>query len=93
MRGCERPSATWSGCSESPGRGAGRGARAGPQRLPRRLEYCGLTAAGCGALAAALRDKPDVKELVLSNNELGDAGVRELVRSLAAGPGALETLK
>ncbi|XP_016049544.1 ribonuclease inhibitor isoform X2 [Erinaceus europaeus] len=57
------------------------------------LEYCGLTAAGCGALAAVLRDKPDVKELVLSNNELGDAGMRELVRSLAAGPSALETLK
>lgn len=57
------------------------------------LEYCNLTAAGCEALARVLRVKPDFKELVVSNNTIGEAGTRELCRGLAESSCQLETLK
>ncbi|XP_012892557.1 PREDICTED: ribonuclease inhibitor-like, partial [Dipodomys ordii] len=60
---------------------------------PCRLEYCGLTAAGCESLAAALRAKPDFKELVVSNNDLHEAGVRTLCQGLKESACRLETLK
>ncbi|KAM4845512.1 ribonuclease inhibitor isoform 1-T2 [Thomomys bottae] len=57
------------------------------------LEYCRLTAASGDALAAVLRAKPDFKELVVSNNDLGEAGVRVLCRGLKEAACQLETLK
>ncbi|XP_063190566.1 NACHT, LRR and PYD domains-containing protein 6 isoform X2 [Chroicocephalus ridibundus] len=51
-----------------------------------RLGCCNLTAAGCGALAAALGSLPTLAQLDLSDNPLGDGGVRELCTALA-GPG------
>lgn len=41
---------------------------------------------GCGALAAALGSLPALAQLDLSDNPLGDGGVRELCTALA-GPG------
>ncbi|XP_008591683.1 PREDICTED: ribonuclease inhibitor [Galeopterus variegatus] len=57
------------------------------------LEYCNLTAASCEPLAAVLRAKPDFKELVVSNNPLGEAGVRVLCQGLADSACLLETLR
>ncbi|XP_069857372.1 ribonuclease inhibitor-like [Dipodomys merriami] len=57
------------------------------------LEYCGLTAAGCESLAAVLRAKSDFKELVVSNNDLHEAGVRTLCQGLKESACRLETLK
>ncbi|XP_074442810.1 NACHT, LRR and PYD domains-containing protein 6 isoform X3 [Larus michahellis] len=51
-----------------------------------RLGCCNLTAVGCGALAAALGSLPALAQLDLSDNPLGDGGVRELCTALA-GPG------
>nr|XP_055156828.1 ribonuclease inhibitor isoform X2 [Nyctereutes procyonoides] len=57
------------------------------------LEYCNLTAASCESLASALRNKQHFKELVVSNNEIGEAGVRVLCRGLVESACQLETLK
>ncbi|XDV19691.1 hypothetical protein PO909_025119 [Leuciscus waleckii] len=41
------------------------------------LEECGVTDEGCAALASALRSNPShLRELSLSKNKLGDAGVK-----------------
>ncbi|XP_027388694.1 ribonuclease inhibitor isoform X2 [Bos indicus x Bos taurus] len=58
-----------------------------------RLEYCSLTAASCEPLAAVLRATRDLKELVVSNNDIGEAGVQALCRGLAESACQLETLK
>ncbi|XP_017898553.1 PREDICTED: ribonuclease inhibitor isoform X1 [Capra hircus] len=57
------------------------------------LEYCNLTAASCEPLAAVLRATRDLKELVVSNNDIGEAGVQVLCRGLAESACQLETLK
>nr|XP_035939536.1 ribonuclease inhibitor isoform X1 [Halichoerus grypus] len=57
------------------------------------LEYCHLTAASCEALASALRAKRRFRELAVSNNEVGEAGVRLLCRGLADSACQLEALK
>ncbi|KAM9223686.1 NACHT, LRR and PYD domains-containing protein 6 [Leptosomus discolor] len=51
-----------------------------------RLGCCNLTAAGCRDLTAALSTMPSLAQLDLSDNPLGDGGVRELCGALA-GPG------
>uniref|UniRef100_A0A8C1PNR7 Uncharacterized protein n=1 Tax=Cyprinus carpio TaxID=7962 RepID=A0A8C1PNR7_CYPCA len=44
-----------------------------------RLRDCGVTDEGCAALASALRSNPShLRELDLSENELGDSGVKLL---------------
>ncbi|XP_048217085.1 ribonuclease inhibitor isoform X1 [Perognathus longimembris pacificus] len=58
-----------------------------------RLEYCGLTADSCKPLASVLRVKPEFKELVVSNNDLHEAGVRMLCQGLKESTCQLETLK
>lgn len=58
-----------------------------------RLEYCKLSAAGCEPLAAVLRAKPGLKELALSNNDLGEAGVRALCAALRDAAPQLEVLR
>ncbi|XP_049748948.1 ribonuclease inhibitor isoform X2 [Elephas maximus indicus] len=58
-----------------------------------RLEYCNLTAASCEPLAAVLPAKLGLRELVLSNNDLGEAGVQVLCRGLLGATCPLETLK
>ncbi|XP_023397977.2 ribonuclease inhibitor isoform X3 [Loxodonta africana] len=57
------------------------------------LEYCNLTAASCEPLAAVLPAKLGLRELVLSNNDLGEAGVQVLCRGLLGATCPLETLK
>ncbi|XP_048217086.1 ribonuclease inhibitor isoform X2 [Perognathus longimembris pacificus] len=57
------------------------------------LEYCGLTADSCKPLASVLRVKPEFKELVVSNNDLHEAGVRMLCQGLKESTCQLETLK
>uniref|UniRef100_A0A672LEX4 Uncharacterized protein n=1 Tax=Sinocyclocheilus grahami TaxID=75366 RepID=A0A672LEX4_SINGR len=43
------------------------------------LRYCGVTDEGCAALASALRSNPShLRELYLSQNKLGDLGVKLL---------------
>lgn len=58
-----------------------------------RVEYCNLTAASCEPLAAVLRAKRELRELMVSNNDLGDAGVRALCRGLAGSASPLEALR
>uniref|UniRef100_A0A673TGS6 Ribonuclease/angiogenin inhibitor 1 n=1 Tax=Suricata suricatta TaxID=37032 RepID=A0A673TGS6_SURSU len=57
------------------------------------LEYCNLTAASCEPLAAALRAQRHIKELAVSNNDIGEAGVRALCQGLVDSACQLETLK
>ncbi|XP_029412680.1 ribonuclease inhibitor isoform X2 [Nannospalax galili] len=57
------------------------------------LEYCNLTATSCEPLATVLRAKPDFKELVLSNNDLHEAGVHTLCQGLKDSACQLELLK
>ncbi|XP_077629512.1 ribonuclease inhibitor [Crocuta crocuta] len=57
------------------------------------LEYCNLTAASCEPLAAALRAQRHFKELAVSNNDIGEAGVRALCQGLVDSACQLETLK
>lgn len=58
-----------------------------------RVEYCNLTAASCEPLAALLRAKREFRELMVSNNDLGDAGVRALCRGMADSASPLESLR
>ncbi|XP_053251326.1 ribonuclease inhibitor [Podarcis raffonei] len=46
------------------------------------LEYCELSAENVEALSSALRTKPSLKELNLSNNKLGDAAVKQLCQGV-----------
>ncbi|XP_052051841.1 ribonuclease inhibitor isoform X2 [Apodemus sylvaticus] len=57
------------------------------------LEYCNLTATSCEPLASVLRVKAGFKELVLSNNDLHEAGVQILCQGLKDSACQLETLK
>ncbi|XP_036024149.1 ribonuclease inhibitor isoform X2 [Onychomys torridus] len=57
------------------------------------LEYCNLTATSCEPLASVLRVKPDFKEIVLSNNDLQEAGVQMLCQGLKDSACQLESLK
>ncbi|CAO2583846.1 Ribonuclease inhibitor [Lemmus lemmus] len=57
------------------------------------LEYCNLTATSCEPLASVLRAKADFKELVLSNNDLHEAGVQMLCQGLKDSTCQLESLK
>ncbi|XP_075568307.1 NACHT, LRR and PYD domains-containing protein 6 [Pelecanus crispus] len=60
------------------------GLRCGARQLQAlRLGCCNLTATGCKDLAAVLRTMPSLVQLDLSDNPLGDGGVRELCRALA----------
>jgi len=44
-----------------------------------RLMDCGVTDEGCVALASALRSNPShLRDLNLSDNKLGDSGVKQL---------------
>jgi len=44
-----------------------------------RLSVCGVTDEGCVALASALRSNPShLRHLDLSDNKLGDSGVKQL---------------
>ncbi|CAM4566206.1 unnamed protein product [Lepidochelys olivacea] len=47
-----------------------------------RLEYCCITGAGCGDLAAVLRTSQSLTELDLNGNPLGDSGVQRLCEGL-----------
>jgi len=58
-----------------------------------RLWECGVTDEGCVALASALRSNPShLRELNLSDNKLGDSGVKQLSDLLANHHCKLETL-
>lgn len=46
------------------------------------LQNCSLTEAGCGVLPSTLRSLPTLRELHLSDNPLGDAGLRLLCEGL-----------
>ncbi|KAI5278572.1 ribonuclease inhibitor isoform X2 [Manis pentadactyla] len=46
------------------------------------LQNCSLTEAGCGVLPRMLRSLPTLRELHLSDNPLGDAGLRLLCEGL-----------
>ena len=51
-----------------------------------RLCRCGVTDEGCAALASALRSNPShLRELSLSENKLGDSGVK-LFSAVLANP-------
>uniref|UniRef100_A0A8D1ARE9 Ribonuclease/angiogenin inhibitor 1 n=1 Tax=Sus scrofa TaxID=9823 RepID=A0A8D1ARE9_PIG len=57
------------------------------------LEYCRLTAASCEPLASVLRATRALKELTVSNNDIGEAGARVLGQGLADSACQLETLR
>nr|KAF6267981.1 ribonuclease/angiogenin inhibitor 1 [Pipistrellus kuhlii] len=57
------------------------------------LEYSNLTADSCEALAALVRAKPELKDLGVSNNDIGEAGARMLCRGLADSTCPLESLR
>ncbi|KAM5316827.1 ribonuclease inhibitor isoform 2-T2 [Glossophaga mutica] len=57
------------------------------------LQYCSLSAASCEPLAAALRARRELRELVLNNNDFGEAGARTLCQALADSACLLESLK
>ncbi|XP_037373213.1 ribonuclease inhibitor [Talpa occidentalis] len=56
------------------------------------LQCCDLTAASCERLVSAMGTKPGFRELVLTHNQIGEAGARALCRGLAAAPCQLELL-
>lgn len=49
---------------------------------PDSLQNCCLTEAGCGTLPDVLRSLPTLRELYLSYNPLGDAGLQLLCKGL-----------
>ncbi|KAK3506125.1 hypothetical protein QTP70_018025, partial [Hemibagrus guttatus] len=58
-----------------------------------RLQLCGITGEGCAALASALDSNPShLIDLDLSNNKLGDSGVKSLSAVLENSLCKLETL-
>ncbi|KAM5247367.1 ribonuclease inhibitor [Ctenodactylus gundi] len=57
------------------------------------LEYCSLTTSSCEHLATVLRAKSDFKELVVSNNDIQEAGVRVLCGGLKDSASQLEMLR
>ncbi len=60
----------------------------------RRLWRCGLTHESCAALASALNSNPShLRELDLSENNLGDQGVKLFSDGLKNPQCKLETLK
>uniref|UniRef100_A0A8C2UWU0 Ribonuclease inhibitor n=2 Tax=Chinchilla lanigera TaxID=34839 RepID=A0A8C2UWU0_CHILA len=56
------------------------------------LEYCNLSDASCEPLASVLKAKSNIKELVVSNNDIHEAGMRTLLRGLKDSACLLETL-
>ncbi|XP_042640828.1 LOW QUALITY PROTEIN: NACHT, LRR and PYD domains-containing protein 6 [Tyto alba] len=57
-----------------------------------RLGCCNITAAGCKDLAALLSTVPSLAELDLSDNPLGDDGVREVCEALTEPGGSVQKL-
>lgn len=57
------------------------------------LQNCCLTEAGCGVLPGVLRSLPTLRELHLSDNPLGDAGLRLLCEGLLDPQCRLEKLQ
>ncbi|EPQ03363.1 Ribonuclease inhibitor [Myotis brandtii] len=57
------------------------------------LEYGNLTAASCEPLASVLRAKRELKELAVSNNDIGEAGARTLFQGLADSTCPLEAIR
>lgn len=86
------PGAVSSGFSPGWERGRAPAVRTDCPLVPR-LQYCSLSGAACEPLAAALRARPELKELVLNNNDFGEAGARTLCRALADSACPLESLK
>uniref|UniRef100_A0A8D1VEC1 Ribonuclease inhibitor n=1 Tax=Sus scrofa TaxID=9823 RepID=A0A8D1VEC1_PIG len=64
-----------------------------PARPGTPLTYCRLTAASCEPLASVLRATRALKELTVSNNDIGEAGARVLGQGLADSACQLETLR
>ena len=59
-----------------------------------RLYDCGVTDEGCAALASALRSNPShLRYLILSENKLGDSGVKLLTAVLENPHCKLESLR
>lgn len=58
-----------------------------------RLQGCELTSSACEHLATALKQSPQLKELDLSCNDIGDMGLQRLASGLESPNCQLETLK
>uniref|UniRef100_A0A3B4EMA2 NACHT LRR and PYD domain-containing protein n=1 Tax=Pygocentrus nattereri TaxID=42514 RepID=A0A3B4EMA2_PYGNA len=57
------------------------------------LKFCMITAEGCAAFASALKSNPShLRDLYLSQNDLGDSGVKMLSVGLESSHCKLETL-
>ncbi|XP_021565866.1 ribonuclease inhibitor-like, partial [Carlito syrichta] len=56
------------------------------------LGDCEVTNGGCGSLASTLLASRSLRELDLSNNGLGDAGIQQLLDSVRQPACALEQL-
>lgn len=56
------------------------------------MKSCSFTAASCASFGAMLAQNKRLTELQLSNNKLGDAGVRELCQGLGQPGTALREL-
>uniref|UniRef100_A0A8C6WI72 Uncharacterized protein n=1 Tax=Neogobius melanostomus TaxID=47308 RepID=A0A8C6WI72_9GOBI len=58
-----------------------------------RLQGCELTSSACEHLATALKQSPELKELELSCNDIGDVGLQHLASGLETPSCQLETLR